>query len=176
MSTSPPLITVIGIGNPYRGDDGAGPAVIAELRDRFGSDPRLRLMELDGEPARIIQKWEDCDVVLVVDAVRSTQPSGTIHRFDANRLDGVVAGVVAFGGGHILGLAEAIDLARFLGQLPRTLEIIGIEGADFDLGEGLTEPVAMACGRVVAELAERFDRARSFVSRSPSAGARSAAR
>jgi hydrogenase maturation protease len=182
VSASNPLITVIGIGNRYRGDDGAGPAVLAGLQDRFGADARVRLVELDGEPTRIIQAWEDCGVVWVVDAVRSTQPSGTIHRFVADDLGGVVATGVAFGGGHLLGLGEAIGLAGVLGRLPRALEVIGIEGADFGLGEELTECVAMACSRVVTELAGRLDElterstTSSPVSRSPRAGERSAVR
>jgi hydrogenase maturation protease len=151
------LITVIGIGNPYRGDDGVGPAVLAGLRERFGGNPRVRLVELDGEPARLVEAWAGSDVVVVVDAVRSSRPAGAIHRLDAADLDGVVAGEVAFGGGHLLGLSEAIDLARTLDRLPPTLEIIGIEGARFALGERLSAAVRLACGRVVAALSSRLD-------------------
>jgi hydrogenase maturation protease len=150
-------ITVIGIGNPYRGDDGVGPAVLAGLRERFGNNPRICLVELDGEPMRLLDTWADSDVVIVVDAVRSSRPAGTIHTFAAGDLDDLAVDSVAFGGGHLLGLLEAVHLARALNRLPPTLEIIGIEGAQFALGEGLSGAVGLACGRVLAALTTRLD-------------------
>ena len=53
-----PPITVIGIGNPYRHDDAAGLVVLASLSQRFAAEQRIRLVELDGEPVRLIQSWE----------------------------------------------------------------------------------------------------------------------
>ena len=138
-------ITVIGVGNPYRHDDIAGLVVLARLYDRFADDPRIRLLDLDGEPVRIIQAWEDSAYVFLIDAVRSMREVGTIHHFQADQLSGIEADGVALGGGHLLGLGEAIDLARALGRLPMSLEVLGIEGGCFDLGEGLTEAVAHAC-------------------------------
>jgi hydrogenase maturation protease len=139
-----PSITVIGVGNPYRHDDAAGLVVLDRLRERFGDDPRLRLVDLDGEPVRLIQAWEGSTAVIIVDAVRSLQPAGTIHRL---RADGITAA------GHLLGLGEALDLARALGELPDELAVLGIEGAVFTLGEGLTAAVAEACTLVAAEVA-----------------------
>ncbi len=158
---SPPPITVIGVGNPYRHDDDAGPAVLARLQERFGQDERVRLIELDGEPVRLVQAWQGSDTVVIVDAVRSAQPPGTIHRFCADGLAGADAGGVtlggmALGGGHLLGLREAIELADALGLMPPTLEILGIEGAEFGLGVGLSAPVAHACERAAQQLSERI--------------------
>ena len=155
--SAPEPITVIGIGNPYRHDDGAGLVVLAKLQRRFGDDQRVRLVELDGEPVGLIQAWQGSDRVVIVDAVRSLQPAGTIHRFSADGLDGVTADGVRLGGGHLLGLGEAIHLARALGRLPRTVEVIGIEGAEFGLGEGLSPPVASACALVAGQLTVQIE-------------------
>ena len=45
---------------------------------------------------------------------------------------------------HAFGAAEAIELARVLGRLPRRLIVVGIEGARFDAGVGLSPEVAAA--------------------------------
>ena len=66
-----PGVTVIGIGNPYRRDDGAAGAVLGALAPRWGGDSRVRLVELDGESARVMQAWEGSALVWIVDAVRS---------------------------------------------------------------------------------------------------------
>ncbi|CAB4879013.1 unannotated protein [freshwater metagenome] len=151
-------ITVIGIGNPYRHDDAAGQVVLAALQTRFAGDARVRLVELDGEPVRMIQSWEGSTRVFIVDAVRSGHEPGTIHRCQADHLTGVAADGVTLGGGHLLGLGEAIDLARALHHLPPALEVLGIEGACFEMGEGLTDAVASACRIVAARLMTEIDR------------------
>ena len=46
---------VIGVGNPYRRDDGVGPAVINRLRDRAPAS--VRLDESDGEPSQLLELW-----------------------------------------------------------------------------------------------------------------------
>ena len=64
---------VIGVGNRYRRDDGAGPAVL----DALAADPtaaRARLLELDGEPARVVEAWAGADLAIVVDALCSDDP------------------------------------------------------------------------------------------------------
>ena len=45
---------------------------------------------------------------------------------------------------HHFGVAEAVEWARALGRLPEALEVHGIEGADFSVGEHLSEPVREA--------------------------------
>ncbi len=158
MSAATP-ITVIGIGNPYRHDDAAGLVVLDRLRQAYAADGRVKLIELDGEPVRLIQAWEGSTTVLIVDAVRSLQPPGTIHHFDAEGLTGAAGEGVALGGGHLLGLGEAVDLARALGQMPPRLEVIGIEGADFELGLGISPSVTEACEQAALQLIERIDHA-----------------
>lgn len=171
-----PPITVIGIGNPYRHDDAAGLVVLASLSQRFAAEQRIRLVELDGEPVRLIQSWEGSDTVLIIDAVRSLHPPGTIHHIRADGISGAAADGIALGGGHLLGLGEAIDLARALRLLPRDLDVVGIEGADFELGQGLSAPVASACDLATAQLVDQLEQLLlSLVSRS-GAAARPAAR
>ena len=119
---------------------------------------------------------DSSDTVLIIDAVRSLHPPGTIHHFRADGISGAAANGIALGGGHLLGLGEAIDLARALCLLPRDLDVVGIEGADFELGQGLSAPVASACDLATAQLVDQLEQLLlSLVSRS-GAAARPAAR
>ena len=74
---------VIGVGNEFRRDDGAGPAVIARLRALQPGDASLSGVTLalsDGEPGRMIDLWEGARLAVVIDAVRdTTMPPG--HRY-----------------------------------------------------------------------------------------------
>ena len=49
------MVIVIGIGNEYRRDDGAGLAAVTSLRDRV--PPGVELVLTDGEPTRLIEAW-----------------------------------------------------------------------------------------------------------------------
>ena len=149
-------ITVIGVGNPYRGDDGVGAAVLATVGESLGPDPRVRLLELDGEPVRMMQAWEGSTLVWLVDATSSDLPPGSLQEVDARRLGAGDSSWRGVGGGHALGLREAIEFAAALDRLPAEIRVLGIEGDTFDHGEGLslavTHAVPLAAARLVSAI------------------------
>ena len=71
----------------------------------------------EGEPVGLIEDWAGADAVIVVDAVSSGAPPGTIHRLDP--LSAPIPAALSQGSTHAFGLAETIELARALGRLPR---------------------------------------------------------
>jgi hydrogenase maturation protease len=145
-------ITVIGIGNPYRRDDGAAACVLARLAPLI--DPAwVHLVELDGEPVRLVQAWEGSGVVWLVDAIRSGRPVGSFHEVAADRLADIDNRGVRLGGGHLMGLGDAVDLARALDLLPGAVRVLGIEGADFTNGVGLSAEVDAGCTVAATHLA-----------------------
>jgi len=141
---------VLGIGNPWRRDDGAGPAVATRLSGRLPES--VAIHTLAGDPLELVDALRGAEVVVVVDATVSESgvEPGTVHRFDATA-EPLPA---TFGrlSSHGLGLAEAVELARTLGCLPRSILVYGIEGADFHAGQGLSPAVETAVRRVTAEL------------------------
>lgn len=137
---------IIGIGNPYRRDDGAG-IVVAE---RLEGTPGLEVIAHHGEGLELMRLWEGHDDVVLVDAVSSKAEAGTIHRLDAAA--GPLLAKLFCHSSHAFGVAQAVELARQLGTLPARLRIIGIEAGDWSAGQGLTPPVAAAVDAVVAEL------------------------
>ena len=133
-------VVVIGVGNAYRGDDGAGLAVVERLRGRVPEG--VDVVASEEEPTRLMDAWDGADSVVVVDAVASGCEPGELHRFDASA-DGVPARVFR-SSTHAFGIGEAIELARALGTLPGQVLVYGIEGAAFDACEGLSPPVEAA--------------------------------
>jgi hydrogenase maturation protease len=141
-------VVVIGVGNEFRRDDGAGPAVIDQLRDLVPSS--VRLVITDGEPTRLIEAWTGTDLAVVVDAVRA-EPShpGQIHRFVMDRPGG---GVAQPASSHGFGLDDAVALALALDRMPGRLIVHAIEAADLTQGIGLTSAIAEAVGVVAAAI------------------------
>lgn len=141
---------VIGIGNPMRGDDGAGPAVV----ERLG---RLALTgtavtRQSGEGLLLIESWKEVEQVIVIDALSPAGAPGTVRRIDV----GEVALPEDFQttSTHGFGLGAAIELSRALGQLPASTVVFGVEGIDFSLGSGLSPAVAAAVPELVEAVAE----------------------
>jgi hydrogenase maturation protease len=128
---------VIGVGNPLRGDDGAGVAVAERLRERVPSG--VEVVACSEEPSRLMDAWKGADAVVLVDTVTSGAVPGTLHRFDASE-DAVPARTFR-SSTHAIGIAETIELARALGRLPRRVRIYGIEAAGFATGTELTPAV-----------------------------------
>jgi hydrogenase maturation protease len=140
-------VTVIGVGNSYRRDDGAGLAVAKQVRAR---ESGVRVEACEQEPSRLIDAWAAADVAVVVDAVSSGAAPGTVHRFDASAA--AVPASVFRGSTHALGVGEVIEVARALGRLPARVLVYGIEGEEFTAGRGLTPAVAAAVESLVPEL------------------------
>jgi len=141
-------VVVIGVGNEFRRDDGAGPAVVGQLHGRVPAG--VRLVVTDGEPTRLIEAWTGTALAVIVDAVRAEPPHpGQIHRFVMDRPG---AGVAQPASSHGFGLDYAIGLALALDRMPGRLIVHAIEAADLTQGTGLTPAVDLAVGLVAAAI------------------------
>ena len=139
---------VIGVGNDLRGDDAAG----WETVRRLVPSTSLVLREHGGDAPGLVSLWGPDDDVVVVDAVVSSDPSGTIVEIDA--LAAPLPADVSWATTHGAGVAEGIELARVLGQLPKSLVLIGISAREFELGAPMAPEVERAVGEVVRRLSE----------------------
>lgn len=135
-------VLVVGLGNALRGDDAAGLEVAARLAGDPPHDCTVRAFE--GEPIGLLDAWAGAAGVVVVDAVRSGAPAGTIHRIAAVAGDGPPAVPDAPTSSHAVGLGEVLALAHELGRLPPVLVVLGVAGDCFDTGAPLSDAVAAA--------------------------------
>lgn len=153
MTESTPKPLVLGLGNACRRDDGVGRFVARELA-KMGLNG-VTIEEASGEGTALMEAWAGRNCVHLVDAVQAGSAPGTIHLLDAAR-DTIPSSFFHYST-HAFSLAEAVELARVLGQLPPRLIIHGIEGRDFSSGEGLSSEVAEAAARVVHQIANEFN-------------------
>jgi hydrogenase maturation protease len=146
---------VIGIGTYNRGDDAAGLAVAEGVRN--AGLPGVVVKQLAGDQLGLLDVWADKatqpDGVFVIDAMCSGSPAGTVARFDAatplgSRFD--------HRGTHTFSLADVIELARSLSELPEHLTGYGIEGATFAIGAPMSPQAAKAVKDVTSRLIEEL--------------------
>lgn len=144
---------IIGIGNEVRGDDCIGLEVVRRVKKR--SLPSVEVSELKGDISALIEAWEGREKVILIDAVSSQEPAGTIFRFDASQrpLPQELFHQVST---HSLNIAEAIEIARALSSIPRELLVYGIVGRDFQVGFGLIEEAENKIESLVSEIVAQF--------------------
>ena len=137
--TAPVQKTIlIGVGNPFRSDDRVGRVVVQRLRKDV--PPDIPLFEETGDGAELFDAFRGADCVILVDAVQSGAPPGTIQRFDA-RAEKLPA-CYSHSTTQTFGVAEPNELARTMEELPDKLIVYGIEGLDFSAGTELSPEVA----------------------------------
>ena len=141
---------MIGIGNRHAGDDAVG-LVVAELLRARGLPAGIAVRTVEGDTVAMLAHWEGASASVLVDAVRSGAAPGTIHHAEAG--DAQLPVLLRRGSStHMVGVAEAVELARVLDRLPRRLVVYGIEGAQFRTGAGLSDAVEAAVPAVVARV------------------------
>lgn len=138
------MTLVIGVGNPWRGDDAAG-LMVAEAAGG---------VRHEGDGTGLIDRWAGAEHVVIVDAAASGAPPGTVRCFDAHA-EALPERALRSCTTHSFGVGDAIELARSLGRLPARVEVYAIEGADFAVGEAVTPAVADAARELAGRLAVR---------------------
>jgi hydrogenase maturation protease len=153
---------VVGLGNPILGDDGVGWRVADEVRQRLllaarrGQSPiEVDSLALGG--LSLMERLVGYDRAIIVDAVSTGQPLGTVSRFRLDELpDFSTAHTSA---AHDTSLQNALKVGRTMGaHLPGEVLIVGVEAQSvYDFSETLSPPVAAAVPvavRLVLELLE----------------------
>lgn len=177
MASQSGALLIIGIGNPCRGDDAIGLLVArklkAELPPKMLEARRVipcapdsgrptggargvtrptgvTIREATGEGTALMEAWRGVSVVILVDAVQSGGKAGTVHRLDAGRHR--IPSRFFHCSTHAFSLAEAVELARTLKQLPPRLIVYGVEGRNFTPGKGLSPEVKNALPKVTSQI------------------------
>jgi hydrogenase maturation protease len=142
----------IGVGNEFRCDDVVGLVILRKLQHQI--PPSIQTVEASGEGVALMEAWFGVETVYLFDAVRSGAEVGTINRIDA-QVQSVPAQYFNYST-HAFGVAEAVELARTLNQLPAKLIIYGVEGKNFAVGIRISPEVEKAAEevgqRVLSEL------------------------
>jgi hydrogenase maturation protease len=144
---------VVGVGNELRGDDAVGLEVLRLLGDTLPDG--VRALPCEGEPVALLSSWEGCDTVILVDATRAGVEPGTVRRIPAHAAP--LPAELGRSSTHVLGVAEAVELARALGRLPARTIVYGIEGESFETGAPLSAVARSAAGVVAASIRRELE-------------------
>jgi hydrogenase maturation protease len=154
-------ILVAAIGNIFLGDDGFAVEVVRCLAGRALPDEvsvkdfGIRGFDL---ACALIERWE---LIIIVDAIQRGQAPGTVYVVELDPAQAELAGQEVEP--HGLDPAQAIALARRLGEITAPMIMVACEASEFGGPEGrigLSPPVEKAV-ECAADLVESL--AREFI-------------
>ena len=138
-------IIVVGIGNPYRGDDAAGWAVIDALEDKVNG-ARYPCSKQRGDIAELM------DIFRIIPSLFGRCLPAQMHLKDPGSASMRCSKPLPVENGqtstHGLGVGQAVAFAKNLDQLPAKLIIYAIAGDQFADERGLSPAVAQAVSLV----------------------------
>jgi hydrogenase maturation protease len=152
----PERITIMGIGNPLMRDEGIGVRVVETLGADLAFPENVTLVDAGTMGMGILNLFQDCDYMLVVDAVDGTdEPPGTVVRLSPEE----IAPNQVMHSLHDVRLIDVMAAAQLMGVHP-SVECVGIQVADMSgmeirLSPQVEAAIPAAVGAVLAVLAER---------------------
>ena len=160
-------VRILGIGSPFAGDDLGW--LLAEALERAGL-PRhfpagmVHITLCDRPGSLVLPAMRGARLAILLDAMRSGAPPGTLRRMDMLELDDS-AGLLS---SHGFGVAEALALGRALEELPPRVLIYGIETGQAPSPPPLSDLEALLWPTIIDDIRICMDELR--ISYVPSAG------
>lgn len=148
-------LLIIGLGNPYLTDDGAGIRVAEDVAQALPADTPIDIIEVSVGGLTLMEAMIGYDRVLVIDALWSPPDEvGRVLVFDAGYLPETLNSAST----HDVDLPTALKIGRHLGvHLPEDehIQIIGITANQvLDFGDEPSPAVKAAIPSAVAQVLE----------------------
>lgn len=150
-------IRIIGLGNGMRGDDAVGLMAARRIRQEVGD--RAEVIEAEMAGIDLMELMKGAPIVIIIDAARSGQVPGTIHRLNASA--GPIGGRIFPRSSHALGMVDALELARAMGIFPATVIVYGVEAGNMEAGQPLSQAVSKALDKVVEQIIQDCEAGRA---------------
>jgi len=148
-------LLVLGLGNVLCGDDGVGPAAVAELARRFVTPEGARVVDGGTLGLALLPLLADAEQVLLIDSVQTGEKPGTLVRLDGDDVTPAVRSRLSV---HQVGVADLLDGLRLCGHWPRRLGLVGVVPATLELRLGRSPVVERRMPDLVAALIQEAAR------------------
>ena len=151
-STSPPKITILGVGNELLSDEGVGVHVIKELRE-MDIPPGIEVIEGGTDGFGLLNIICETDHLVVIDSLKGGGNPGSIYRFNVkdapNCPDYFKTSV------HQIGILEVLNLSGLIGKTPETI-VFGVEPKRITTGMELSPEIQEKIPRIIELVLEEI--------------------
>lgn len=136
------------------GDDGLGVAAIARLLRCYRIPPDVRIEDGGTLGLALLGLLAETDRAILVDAVRTESPPGTLVRIDGDEVIDTVRDRLS---PHQVGVADVLDAARLIGRYPSRVTLLGLVPETLELNVGRSNAVEAGLVALVAAIAHEVE-------------------
>lgn len=129
---------VLGVGNVLNRDEGLGVHALRLLEERMPDPAGVELIDGGVLGLNLLPMVEECDRLLVLDAIDRGEEPGTLIELDHDEIP-LFAGVKM--SQHQITLQEVLGLASIRGKLPPVLRLVGLQPEDLAIGIDMSEAI-----------------------------------
>jgi hydrogenase maturation protease len=134
-------LLVLGLGNVLCSDDGVGVAAVHRLLGMIEPPEGVEILDGGTLGLSLLPSLEDAKAAILLDAIRTDDPPGTLVRLEGEDVAPAVAARLSV---HQVGVADLLDAARLRGKVPPRLVLLGVVPESLELGIALSPRVAEA--------------------------------
>ena len=143
-------VLVLGLGNVLLQDEGVGVRALERLVARYDLPDAVRAMDGGTLGLDLLPYLVGVSTLIVIDAVRSGRPAGSLIRLADQAIMPVLALKLSV---HQVGLRELLGASQLLGRHPARVVLWGVEPAHVDWGLSLSTQVEAALDDLVEAVA-----------------------
>jgi hydrogenase maturation protease len=144
-------LIVLGLGNVLLEDDGVGAAAVALLRDLYVAPPGALVIDGGTLGLALLPYVESADNLILVDAIRTNEPGGSLVRLHGDDVGPAVATRLS---PHQVGVADLLDAARWLDRYPERITLLGLVPDSMELVVGLSPQVQSSLPMLLASVVD----------------------
>ena len=144
------MLSIIGIGNNLRGDDGIGPKIIEILADKDFLFP-VRIIDAGSDAFTILNELLESNQVLLIDCAHMGLKPGSVKLFT---IDSIKKFANRFGVSlHGFSLAEVWEMVKAMDRNCQ-LKIIGVEPSQVAFNSELSDEVKKSIPTIITIVSE----------------------
>lgn len=144
---------VLGVGNIILADEGVGVRVIEALERDYVLPAGVGIIDAGTSGMEMLEDLSHLDFLLVVDAIASGQPPGTLVRLAGDEVPVFFRRNLS---PHGIGLSDVLAALEFMGAEPGETLILGVQPVSMALSTELTPAIAARVPELVAQVVEEL--------------------
>ncbi len=139
-------VLVLGLGNILLQDEGVGVAVIERLETAYRLPAGVELLDGGTSGMTLLDDLRMRDKLIVVDAVRTGQPPGTVVVLTGEQVPAFFRSKVS---PHQLALSDVLAVLTLTGEKPFDVTVIGVEPLSLETRLGLSDVVSASMDTLI---------------------------
>ena len=151
---SPADVTVLGIGNLLMGDEGVGIHIIQTLEKSYTFSPSINLIDGGTTGLDLIPYFENCEKMIIVDAVDFQEKSGhigTLHNEEIHYRFNTKLSL------HHAGLSDVLSVIKLTDIPSPDMMLLGVQPQIVEMGIKLSDVIANKMEQLLNKVTEKLE-------------------